>query len=234
MIQGPGNANPTSNVAPKPTVAPPAAAPTAPAAPTGPAPAAGDKNEVKPAGWDHVGMIRPKEDEWPSYQTLFGNAPFVKDAGDLKLKDFLHTAVGVAPALNVPPLSTALKAGKLDPEAVKALQKHLKAQGYDLGPGGADGKLGPKTYAALVQFLDNDGGPKHGMGVDIPAKPKHTVDGHGMGVDIPPQPKHTVDGHGMGVDIPPQPKHTVDGHGLGVDLPPKPLKVDGHGTGVEL
>lgn len=52
-------------------------------------------------------------------------------------------------------------------ESVEAVQRELVAQGYDLGPAGADGKLGQKTRVALMDFqrkhrLQPDGvlGPK--------------------------------------------------------------------------
>lgn len=191
--------------------------------------APGDVSTARP-GWPAVGMTQPKDDDWPSYATLFGKAPYVKDPNTSKVKDIVKAAVEADPKLGESPVGAALKADKLDAEAIKALQKHLKAAGYDLGPAGADGKLGPKTYAALVAFIDNDGKAqakpgkpnlvdgKHGMGVDIPeAKKKpYLVDGkHGMGVEIPKKPL-TVDGHGTGVEIPEPAKK----HAMGVDIQP--------------
>lgn len=45
----------------------------------------------------------------------------------------------------------ALK-GEFGTDDIKKLQKFLQAQGLELGPGGADGKFGPKTHQALMQF----------------------------------------------------------------------------------
>lgn len=175
--------------------------------------ATGDVSITRP-GWPAVGMPAPKDDDWPSYEALFGKTPYVKNPNDSKLKDIVGAAVEADPKLAASPVGAALKAGKLDAEAIKALQKHLKAAGYDLGPAGTDGKLGPKTYAALVAFLDNDGGPAPKPG----AKAPKLVDGkHGTGVELPK--KSTL----------------VDGkHGTGVEIPARPLLVDGHGTGVVL
>ena len=44
-----------------------------------------------------------------------------------------------------------LSRGSSGPE-VEALQEMLKAEGYDLGPSGVDGKFGPKTKAAVEAF----------------------------------------------------------------------------------
>lgn len=44
-----------------------------------------------------------------------------------------------------------LKRGSSGPE-VEALQQMLKAEGYDLGEAGVDGKFGPKTQAAVEAF----------------------------------------------------------------------------------
>jgi peptidoglycan hydrolase-like protein with peptidoglycan-binding domain len=41
-------------------------------------------------------------------------------------------------------------------DMVKALQHALIANGFSVGPTGADGKLGPLTTAALGAFQDNN------------------------------------------------------------------------------
>lgn len=172
-----------------------------------------DVSTARPA-WDQVRPPEPQgDDDWPAYDKLFGKAPYVKDPADAKLREIVGAAAEVSPELAKGPVGKALAAGKLDAGAIKALQERLKAQGYDLGPAGADGKLGPKTYAALVKFLDNDGGAAAPKGGAL------KVDGHGTGVEVPKKKPLTVDGHGTGVEIP---------------EPKAPLKVDGHGTGLEI
>lgn len=45
--------------------------------------------------------------------------------------------------------------GRQSPEMVKQAQEKLSAEGHDAGP--SDGKLGPKTQAALKEFQESKG-----------------------------------------------------------------------------
>lgn len=180
-----------------------------------------DLATTRPA-WDQVRPPEPKgDDDWPSYDKLFGKAPYVQDPKNAKLREIVGAAAELDPALAKGPVGTGLEAGKLDAAAIKALQQHLKAKGYDLGPAGADGKLGPKTYAALVKYLDNDGGAAAPKGGAL------KVDGHGTGLIIDDEKKAEGKKPGKApVEIPKKPAPMVDGHGMGVALPddddPKP------------
>ncbi len=104
-------------------------------------------------GWPPAAAEAPRED-WPAYGALFGQAGYVKDPGDRRLVDLMKAAMEAEPTLRRPPMGPAVAAGRIDAESVKALQAQLKAQGFDLGPAGADGKFGPKTHAALIAFLE--------------------------------------------------------------------------------
>jgi hypothetical protein len=111
---------------------------------------------------------------WPTYGDLFGHAPFVKDPANPHLIDMMSAATEAAPQLRQPPIGPALAAGRIDATAVKALQTMLAARGFDLGPSGTDGLFGPKTYAALVHFLEGaEPSPAHS---NAPAGMPHAHD----------------------------------------------------------
>lgn len=46
---------------------------------------------------------------------------------------------------------------------IKNIQTLLKAKGYDIGPAGIDGDLGPSTFAAIEKFQSNNGLVKDGI-----------------------------------------------------------------------
>jgi hypothetical protein len=156
-IGGPESYRPTGPGVPAPASVPdaPEAAPTTgPARATPPAASAAPAqagDTVNIAGPTHAA---PATAAWPAYGELFGHAGYVQDPADAHLKDLATAAVAADPALAAGPLGQALKAGRLDAPAIKALQQALASRGYDLGPAGVDGLYGPKTHAALVKFLE--------------------------------------------------------------------------------
>jgi predicted chitinase len=122
---------------------------------------AGDGVTIAPAP-----AAQAPHEHWPDYHDVFGQQPYVKDANDAHLQAMLAQAAAAHPEL------TGLKG---DAEGIKKLQTFLAARGLDLGPAGVDGKFGPKTYAALAQFLDHP---------EMPELPP-PVAGPGGQVDIP-------------------------------------------------
>ena len=191
-LGGPGS--PASGV-PGPTPPPPPPAPPAPPPPV-PAPApppfsapaeAGESLSLSRPGWPPAAT--DVGDDWPAYGALFGQAAYVRDPGDRRLVDLVSAALAAEPSLRRPPLGPAVAAGRIDAEAVKALQGLLAARGGDLGPAGIDGKFGPKTHAALIALLE--GAPAGPESVDRPAPgpgPERPPHEPGPGPVVPPPP----------------------------------------------
>lgn len=60
--------------------------------------------------------------------------------------------------------------GAPDFDTVEEIQSVLIGAGYDLGPAGADGRIGPKTRAAIMDFQT-----KHGLKADAQVGPKTKI-----------------------------------------------------------
>ena len=84
-----------------------------------------------------------------SYKMMFGDKAFVSDLKDENLRGILMELPDEA----CPGLKEKAQKGTLQPADIKQLQGFLVAQGYDVGPTGADGKFGPNTHRALEKFL---------------------------------------------------------------------------------
>ena len=84
-----------------------------------------------------------------SYKMMFGDKSFVSDLKDENLRGILMELPDDA----CPGLKEKAQKGTLQPGDIKQLQSFLVAQGYDVGPTGADGKFGPNTHKALEKFL---------------------------------------------------------------------------------
>lgn len=134
-----------------------------------------DVNATGPVdgGPDGRTMISHKlNDNWKSmaagdsYKLHFGKQPYVKDLKDENLRGELMEI----PEEACPGLQEKAKAGTLKPEDIKNLQSMLQSKGYDLGPGGVDGKFGPCTHKALEKFLNGEAPDKAAPGKADPKK----------------------------------------------------------------
>lgn len=85
----------------------------------------------------------------PDYKTQFGNARYVKNGNDPKMRGNIGRVVADAPELKDTPLAKNLREGKpLTPENIKTYQRHLQSKGNSVGRHGVDGKYGPDTHGA--------------------------------------------------------------------------------------
>ena len=103
-----------------------------------------------------MGLLKLTESERLEILNLHNNARVIKEQ-----------AAPVVPASStVPTAATTMDRKTL----VTKIQEKLLAKGYDLGPKGADGVLGPKTLGALTTAMANKSkaAPAAGTGTQLP------------------------------------------------------------------
>jgi len=116
-------------------------------------------NDRLATSWQDILGRRPDYDNGPAtYGRMFPNQKFTEQLGDSKAgQSILWQGVD---AMNGYPgaqeLGSSLRQGAMNKsfgaDDIKNLQAFLQKEGLDLGPGGVDGKFGPKTHEAMMQF----------------------------------------------------------------------------------
>lgn len=111
-------------------------------------------------GWEAVMGRLPDYQNGPAtYDRLFGNRPFADNLGNSQggraaLGFGLGALQGVpeAEALRNS-MQKGLEGGNFGGGDIKKLQEFLQKNGFDVGAGGVDGKFGPDTHKALMQYV---------------------------------------------------------------------------------
>lgn len=102
-----------------------------------------------------MGNVEPWSEEWANrilHQLALGPNIGIYPDRYRKIRPVLEALYGITlPDLVPYPPSSAIP-GIPSFTSLADVQTELLAQGYDLGPSGADGKMGPKTLAAIKDF----------------------------------------------------------------------------------